>query len=121
MTTMTITRGGRTYALVPLDAWQKLSSGKVPMPTLPAADELGHMDAVAFARVTIARGIVRDRTAAGLSQAELARRARIDPATLNRIERAKVTPDEATVRKIDRAITAATKGMTRRATSSRRV
>jgi transcriptional regulator with XRE-family HTH domain len=55
-------------------------------------------------RAIIARGIIRDRVAAGLSQAGLARRAGIEPATLNRIERAKVTPDEATIRKIDKAI-----------------
>lgn len=77
------------------------------MPAMPPADEQGRMDAVAFARATIARGIIRDRTAVGLSQAELARRAGIDAATLNRIEKAKVTPDEATVRKIDRAIASA--------------
>jgi len=107
MKTMTIERGGRVYALVPLDAWEKLSSGELGMPSLPALDPEGRMDAVAFARATIARGIIRDRTVAGLSQAALARLAGIDPATLNRIEKAKVTPDETTVRKIDRAITAA--------------
>jgi DNA-binding XRE family transcriptional regulator len=107
MKPMTIERGGRVYALVPLEAWEKLSSGELGMPPLPAADARGRMDAVAFARATIARGIIRDRTAAGLSQAALARLAGIDPATLNRIEKAKVTPDETTVRKIDRALTAA--------------
>lgn len=107
MKPMTIERDGRVYALVPLDAWEKLSTGELAMPAMPPEDEHGRMDAMAFARATIARGIIRDRTAAGLSQAELARRAGIDAATLNRIEKAKVTPDETTVRKIDRAIASA--------------
>jgi len=109
MKTMTIKRGRHTYALVPLAAWEKISTGQVTMPAMPPVDAQGRMDAVAFARVSIARGIIRDRTAAGLSQAELARRAGIDSATLNRIEKAKVTPDESTVRKIDRAIGATMK------------
>jgi transcriptional regulator with XRE-family HTH domain len=39
-----------------------------------------------------------------LSQAELARRAGIRVETLNRIEKAKVTADVATMEKIDRAL-----------------
>jgi transcriptional regulator with XRE-family HTH domain len=71
--------------------------------------------------MTIRRGRQkRNRTAAGLSQAELARRAGIDSATLNRIEKPKVTPDEATVRKIDRAIEGATRTSARAAVKARR-
>jgi transcriptional regulator with XRE-family HTH domain len=40
----------------------------------------------------------------GLSQAEVARRAGIRPETLNRIEKAKVTADTATVTKISRVL-----------------
>ena len=100
----TIEKNGKTYALVPMDAWQKLLSGEVEMPELPEADANGDRPALPFMRAIIARGIIRDRVAAGLSQAGLARLAGIEPATLNRIERAKVTPDEATIRKIDKAI-----------------
>lgn len=100
----TITRKGKTFALVPIEAWKRIAGGDVPLPDLPPADAHGNRPAVQYMRAVIARGIIRDRVAAGLSQAELARLARIEPATLNRIERAKVTPDEATVRKIDRAI-----------------
>lgn len=81
----------------------------VPMPPLPEADAQGNRPGVAFARATIARGIIRDRTAAGLSQAQLARLARIRVETLNRIERAKVTPDVAMIAKIDKALKAATR------------
>lgn len=104
----TIEKNGKTYALVPLDAWQKLTSGEVAMPKLPEADANGDRPALPFMRAIIARGIIRDRVAAGLSQAELARRAGMEPATLNRIEKARVTPDEATVARIDKALKAAT-------------
>lgn len=51
-------------------------------------------------RATLAEKLVRRRRAAGLSQAELARRADIRPETLNRIERGRTNPDFATVRKL---------------------
>ena len=50
---------------------------------------------------------MRRRQAAGLSQAELARRAAIRPETLKRIERGWTTPDFATVRKLVVAMNAA--------------
>ena len=53
------------------------------------------------------RKLIRRRRAAGLSQAELARRAGIRPETLNRIERGRTTPDFATVRKLVLAMDAA--------------
>ena len=49
---------------------------------------------------SLAAKLLRRRQAAGLSQAELARRAGIRPETLNRIERGRTTPDFATVRKL---------------------
>jgi DNA-binding XRE family transcriptional regulator len=58
-------------------------------------------------RASLAEKLVRRRLAAGLSQAELARRAGIRPETLNRIERGRTTPDFATIRKLVLAINAA--------------
>jgi DNA-binding XRE family transcriptional regulator len=78
------------------------------------ADASGNMPAIGFARATIARGIIRDRTAAGLSQAALARLAHIRVETLNRIEKTKVTADPATISKLDRALAAALKTTARR-------
>lgn len=100
----TIVEKGHKYVLVPVEAWTRIASGVVAMPPLPPADAGGNVDALEFARATIARGIIRDRVAAGLSQAELARRARLQPAVLNRIEKGKVIPDQSTVRKIDAAL-----------------
>jgi len=47
-----------------------------------------------------ARRLVLRRRRAGLTQAELARRAGVRAETLNRLERGKTTPDFATVRKL---------------------
>jgi len=58
-------------------------------------------------QASLADKLVRRRQAAGLSQAELARRAGIRPETLNRIERGRTTPDFATVRKLVVAMNAA--------------
>jgi len=55
---------------------------------------------------SLAEKLVRRRQAAGLSQAELARRAGIRSETLNRIERGRTTPDFATVRKLVLAMNA---------------
>jgi ribosome-binding protein aMBF1 (putative translation factor) len=55
----------------------------------------------------LADRLTRRRQAVGLSQAELARRAAVRPETLNRIERGRVTPDFATIRKLVVAINAA--------------
>jgi transcriptional regulator with XRE-family HTH domain len=54
-----------------------------------------------YARAVAARDIITARRRLGLSQAELARRAGIRVETLNRIERAKMTPSVATMGKID--------------------
>jgi ribosome-binding protein aMBF1 (putative translation factor) len=73
-------------------------------PLMPEPDTDGNYPALAAMRVSIARSILRDRRRAGLTQAELARRAGIRAATLNRIERAEVSPSVGTVDKIDRAL-----------------
>ena len=95
---------GKSYVLVAVEAWEALVSGGVAMPPLPAADAEGNVPAVAFARATIARRIIRDRTALGLSQVRLAKMAGIRPETLNRIEKGRVTPDEATALKIEKVL-----------------
>jgi|SRR5208337_56413 len=73
-------------------------------PPLPRADAAGNVPAVAFARATLARKLIRDRRRIGLTQAELARRARMTPEMLCRIEKGKVMPDPATFNRIHRAL-----------------
>ena len=79
------------------------------MPPLPEALPGGNHPAREFMRASIARDIIERRKTAGLSQAELARRARVQPAVLNRIEKAKVDAETVTVDKIVAALDAAGK------------
>ena len=113
MKTRTLEKNGKLYALVPIETWRKMTRKPAERPggsaglADPPADAQGNRDAVAYARASIARTLIAQREAAGLSQAELARLAKMDRSTLNRIERAKVTLDEATYRRLERAIKSA--------------
>jgi ribosome-binding protein aMBF1 (putative translation factor) len=100
---------GQRFVILPEREYEDLvsrrnSAGAIDLPPLPKPLANGNYDAVAYARASLARKLIRDRQATGLSQAELARRAGIRVETLNRIERLKLTPSIATVEKIDRAL-----------------
>jgi ribosome-binding protein aMBF1 (putative translation factor) len=79
------------------------------LPPLPKALPGGNFPARQYLRASIARDIIKGRRRAGLSQAELARRAGIQPAVLNRIERARVDAETATVDKLLAALATAGK------------
>ena len=87
----------------------KVQMAEVGLPALPPADAAGSRPAVAFARATIARGIVTDRKALGLTQESLARLAGVRQETLSRIESGKHSPTVRTIEKIDRALVRAAK------------
>lgn len=74
------------------------------LPPFPKADREGNMPAVEYARVSIARDVIRARRAAGLSQQALAKIAGVRQETLSRIETAKHSATPATLDRIDRAI-----------------
>lgn len=74
------------------------------LPAFPKADRDGNMPAVEYARVSIARDLIRARRTAGLSQAELAKLAGVRQETLSRLESAKHTASSTTIDRIDRAI-----------------
>ncbi len=74
------------------------------LPELPEPDANGNYPAIEYARASLARKIIRDRVAAGLSQRQLALRAGVRVETLCRIETGKHTPSVATIDKIDRAL-----------------
>jgi DNA-binding XRE family transcriptional regulator len=73
----------------------------------PSPDEDPSSPGLGLDRSSLAQKLVRRRRAAGLSQAELARRAGVRAETLNRIERGRTTPDFATIRKLVLAMNAA--------------
>ncbi|HSZ59578.1 MAG TPA: helix-turn-helix transcriptional regulator [Tepidisphaeraceae bacterium] len=74
------------------------------LPSLPPRNRSGRRPAAAYILASIAREIVADRRAAGLSQQELADRAGIRQETLSRIESGKHTPKLGTLKKIDRVL-----------------
>jgi ribosome-binding protein aMBF1 (putative translation factor) len=109
MVAATLQIKGERFVIVPEAEYDRLILRKTAakdadLPPLPKPLPNGNYDAVAYARASLARKLIRDRRAAGLSQAELARRAGLRVETLNRIEKLKLTPSVATVEKLDRAL-----------------
>ncbi|MEX0612774.1 MAG: helix-turn-helix transcriptional regulator [Pirellulales bacterium] len=83
-------------------------SKNADLPPLPEPNANGNYPAVEYARASLARKIIRDRVAAGMSQRQLALRAGVRVETLCRIETGKHTPSVPTIDKIDRALRRAT-------------
>ena len=105
----TIELGKKRFVVVPEPEYERLCRraqiiGDVDLPPLPRRLGSGNYPAIEALRVGLARKLIKRRWAVGLSQAEVARRAGIRPETLNRIEKAKVTADTATVSKIARVL-----------------
>jgi DNA-binding XRE family transcriptional regulator len=90
------------------------------LPRLPRGDRNGNVPAVAYARASIAREIVSRRTAAGLTQGELATLAGVRIETVNRVEKARHTPSTATIVKLDEALRKVERGKVERARGNRR-
>jgi DNA-binding XRE family transcriptional regulator len=107
-----ITLSGHEYVVLPKGEYERLASraaviDDIALPPLPARLKDGNYPAIEAGRVVLARKLVKRRWAAGLSQAEVARRAGIRKETLCRIEKAKVTADTATISRIVRVLEAA--------------
>lgn len=81
---------------------KKRTVGKDVPSTMNLPD--GNFPAVEYARASLARKIIRQRTKLGLSQKELAQLAGLPAETLCRIERGQQTPTTASIVKIDRAL-----------------
>ena len=99
----TLTLGGQRFVVIPEADYRELV-GETWEPPLPEPDAQGNYPAVEAARVLLARKLIRRRRAAGLTQAELARRAGVRVETLSRLEHAKHSPNVATVDKIVRTL-----------------
>ena len=111
MATQTILVDGKPYVLLPRDEYDRLTTlaKAADLPPLPRPDAKGNYPAVEYARVSLARKIIRDRAAAGLSQRALAKLAGISFEHLCRIETGKHIPSVPMIDKIDRALKAAAK------------
>lgn len=112
MPATTIHLEGKAYVIVERAEYDRLvtlaKAGELP--AYPEPDAKGNLPARAYLRASIARDIVRDRVAAGLSQKDLAKLAGIRVETLCRIETGKHTASVATIDKIDRVLQKAKKG-----------
>lgn len=105
---------GRRYVIVDEAEYTRLLKASAGAPTvreedlppLPEADAHGNVPAMEFARVSLARKIIIERSARGWTQTELARRARVRVETINRLENARHTAEPATVKKIQDAFNA---------------
>ena len=74
------------------------------LPPWPSANERGNYPAFEFADVSIARTIIEDRRALGLTQVELASLAGVRVETISRLESGKHSPTIRTVERIDKAL-----------------
>jgi DNA-binding XRE family transcriptional regulator len=103
---------GQRFVLLPEGEYERLCSRaaeNVPLcdddlPPFPKPDKNGNFPAVEFARVSLARDIIRDRRAAGLTQQELARLAGTRQETISRIESGRYSASVKLVERIDRVL-----------------
>lgn len=102
----TIVIEGKTYVLLPRDEFERLSTlaRAAELHPLPEPDAKGNYPAVEYATASLARKIICDRAAVGLTQRKLAELAGISFENLCRIETGKHVPSVPTIEKIDRAI-----------------
>jgi DNA-binding XRE family transcriptional regulator len=101
---------GRRMALLPESQYRRLReraaapASESGLPPLPAKLPNGNYPALEYARASLARKIIRHRRRLGMSQAELARRAGVGIAYLNRLEKGNQNPTISTLEKIDAAL-----------------
>ncbi len=97
---------GRAFVVVERTEYDRLvtMSRAAELPALPNADAHGNYPAVEYAVASLARKIIRQRAAVGLTQRELAKRAGVRVETLCRIETGKHTPSVPTIERLDRAL-----------------
>ncbi|MFN0198331.1 MAG: helix-turn-helix domain-containing protein [Planctomycetaceae bacterium] len=98
-----ITIDKKKYVLVPREEYDRLVKMS-DLPALPEPDGQGRYPALEYVRVSLARKFIRRRLAAGLSQRELAKIAKMRYETICRIETGKTSPKVETVDRIHHAL-----------------
>jgi DNA-binding XRE family transcriptional regulator len=86
------------------------------LPPFPKPDRRGRLPALEYARVSLARDLIRARKGVGLSQQQLADLAGLRQETISRLETGKHTAHPRTVDKIMRVIESARRKRRRRRT-----
>jgi ribosome-binding protein aMBF1 (putative translation factor) len=108
-----LTIAGKRVVVLDIDEYERLAQqADVWEPPMPERDVDGNYPALEAMAVSLARDIIRSRRRLGMTQAELARRARISQTILDRIERGKCKPNTKIVDRIDRALEHAAKSTT---------
>lgn len=107
MTVQTITIEDKELVILTREAFDELMEKAGVLPPIPEADAEGFRPAAATADAVIARQIISRRMKAGLTQADLARRAGVRVETISRLESAKHLPRQETILRIDAALKAA--------------
>lgn len=101
---------GKRFVLVEeadLRRLQRASDGRENhsrLPDFPPADADGNRPALEYIQASIARDIIQERNALGLTQQELAELAGVRRETLARLESGKHPPSVRAVEKVDRAL-----------------
>lgn len=100
-----ITIGGKRVVVLDEADYDRLAQqADVWEPALPTPDADGRYPAFEAMAVSLARDIIRSRRRLGLSQAELARLARVSVKTLERLERATGSASTKVIEKIEHAL-----------------
>jgi DNA-binding XRE family transcriptional regulator len=105
---------GKSFVVLPVVEYDRLcrQAGESSLvieddlPPLPKADKNGRFPALEYARISLARDLIRNRKSIGLTQQRLAALAGIRQETLSRIENGKHTASPQTIEKIMRVIDA---------------
>ena len=102
---------GKRFVLLPETEYDRLCRGAGEaaaederLPPLPKPDKHGRFPALQYARISLARDLIRARMGVGLSQQRLAALAGVRQETLSRIETGRHTASQRTIDKIMRAI-----------------
>ncbi len=108
---------GKRYVLLPERDYESLCGRAAEsvalddsdLPALPKPDKQGRFPALEYTRISLARDIIRDRKAAGLTQQQLADLAGTRQETISRMESGKHPAAARTVDKIEKALQKALK------------